>query len=319
MNVKITEDIDLQQLVKTKESVSLDLFKEIQSEFWYLTRLYSRQNKTGRSEGRSITPEAKTLSKKYSKELLQEVIDIVDPSKPSHLDNHEKATLQDFKIAVERVVKVHEDNQLKIDTANHANQLSLILVPVFQKCEAIVRDRFKDTRTALTRSFDNCKERADRLKIPTFKNSLYSGSDKLVFNANDIYPLLRKEAADVFGCDWNQDRFFSIAERRNQEAAQRFVTDLANCFRFGLTATLDKLESDHLEAQIAKLTSNLVKYIPIGTDDIQIQPGAKGFEINASLFSKGEMTNVISTNAHAAGGWNVQSFHYRYKTKIQKV
>ena len=307
MNKTNTEGIDLQQLVKDKETVSLDLFKEIQSEFWYLTRLFTRQSTTGQSEGRSISAEAKTQSKKYSSGLLQEVILLADQHAIDNKDN--------FKKACQRVIQVHEDNQKKIDTERHLENLRLILVPVYQKSEEIIREQYKDTRQALTRSFDNVKEIVDRMNIEVFKPDLYK---KRRFNSADIYPLIQKEACDCFGCDF-EERIYSVAQRRNIEAARRFVADVANCFRFGLTATLDKNEQDHFDVQIAKLESNLVKYIPIGIDEIsnfEINEGPKGFELTGDLLSKGTIKHKIRTFAHAAGGWNIQSFHYRYKTNL---
>jgi len=303
MNKTNTEEIDLQQLVKDKETVSLDLFKEIQSEFWYLTRLFTRQSTTGQSEGRYISAEAKTQSKNYSSGLIEEVILLADQQAIDNKDN--------FKKACQRVIQVHEDNQKKIDTERHLENLRLILVPVYQKSEEIIREQYKDTRQALTRSFDNVKEIVDRMNIEIFKNKR--------FNSSDIYPLIKKEASDCFGCDFEAKYINSVAERRNIVAARKFVADVANCFRFGLTATLDKNEQDHFDVQIAKLESNLVKYIPIGIDEIsnfEINPGPKGFELTGDLLSKGTIKHKIRTFAHAAGGWNIQSFHYRYKTNL---
>ena len=317
MNNDKPQQFDLQSIVKEKESVSLELFNEIKSEFWYLTRLFSRQSSTGQSQGRSITAEAKTQSKNYSSGLLLEVITILSNEDVSSMERFDDKI--HLKKACERVIKVHEDNQLKIDTERHLEKLRLILVPVYQKSEEIIREQFKPSRKALTLSFDSVQKVIKEFKIPIFKESYYTKKNS--FNNADIYPILKNEAENKFDCDFSKD-FHSAIQRRNVEAARRFVADLSNCFRFGLTATLDRMEQDHFEAQIAKLESNLVKYIPIGIDEINnftINPGPKGFELIGQLLSKGKIKKGIKTFAHAAGGWNIQSFHYRYKTNLFEI
>ena len=92
--------------------------------------------------------------------------------------------------------------------------------------------------------------------------------------------------------------------------------------RYGIWPELKAAETRHFNGLTAKLHFNLCKYIDErfdDIDDVEIHSSAKGFVVLGTLYKDGMKINRIRTSCVPAGGHNIQSFHFRYITKLLKI
>ena len=77
----------------------------------------------------------------------------------------------------------------------------------------------------------------------------------------------------------------------------------------------DRLKLNIREYNVQKLNDALTRYITpefVKVKNINIVQGTKGFEITANLVDNQGRTWNFDTKAIGAGGYNIQSWHYRY-------
>lgn len=281
---------------------NIENFSQFESSLWYLSKVIKKH------EGRSIASESKQMSKLFSKEFLQKMI------------NHSVVIESDSFKAVEAILNHYKKQEEKEMKANHVENLTPVLSEILTICRNKVIERFAPTRKALEDAVQSIKEQANNESVSIMVPAEYSTEPKLVLNRK-INEMIQSFASIKFDIDLKErlDRYDPKREIKDQ--AQNFASNVYACFRFGTENKISEMENLKVETETFKLLTNLAKYCPLGTDEvknIEITQGAKGFEINADLYSKGEFLNSIYTNAHSAGGWNIQSFHFRYKTTVKK-
>ncbi len=305
--------IKMNTIIEKKSLISTPLIKDLFSEFHYINLLHKRERTTYRSQGRSISSESKSLSKKYNVEFLQDCKDSSNLSKLWNEWTGGQDPIEDLINSIDRVIKYHNDKEKKKQLIQHSENLESVLQIVFDQCESIIREQFKPVRFQFETSFKSIEKEMKEKNIPLKKPSFFD-REKMVFNNDQIYKICRSHVEDLFNVN------FEERSTRTSEEANQFALTLINMFRTSLNSVLDSMEKRHLDSQIHKLKENLIKYIPLGIDeikDLNINQGSKGFEISASLCEKNEVKNTIRTFAHGAGGWNIQSFHFRYKTTLK--
>jgi len=77
----------------------------------------------------------------------------------------------------------------------------------------------------------------------------------------------------------------------------------------------DSVKEDIKTYNIAKLSHALSKYITddfVSVSNVDVSRGAKGFEVSANLKDNQDRNWQFNTRAIGAGGYNIQTWHYRY-------
>jgi len=279
---------------------NIENFDKFEASLYYLTKMINCGN------GRSIASESKTMSKHFSKEFLQKMI------------VHPVCIASEKFRAVQAILNHYKKEDEKEAIENHVENMKPILSEILTICRNKVIERFAPTRKALEDAVQAITEIMNKENLPFRGLSKFTGNVVLTNEVNDKIKAFVEKKFDV---DLNER--FSTYDRRKeaQDQANQFVYNVYRCFRYGTENEISEMENQKVETETFKLLTNLAKYCPLGTDEVKINKidkGAKGFEINADLYSKGEFLNKIYTNAHSAGGYNIQSFHFRYKTTVKK-
>lgn len=111
----------------------------------------------------------------------------------------------------------------------------------------------------------------------------------------------------------------SKADYNRMKTLTREMHDLN---RKGLDKFLSDRRSEYFEALTAKLTQAISKHLTAEWNvdenfDISLSNSEKGYTIFTRLISEAGGQAFLETSCIPAGGWNIQVFHYRYRSNFK--
>jgi hypothetical protein len=84
---------------------------------------------------------------------------------------------------------------------------------------------------------------------------------------------------------------------------------------------LDKYKTDYYNDLVSKLTQAVSRYLQGYNakphSRVRVNMGPRGYEISCDVISPDGTPKVFYTQAHGAGGWNIQKYHYRYRSTLR--
>ena len=290
--IKINGFGEFELEVNEKSIKNLDKLK---MSFGYLIRILSNYHMN-----RSLPSEKRNLSKLYSLELLERI------KNHDVVKNDDSEEGSKFKKGLNVVISYHNEQEEKRQQEIKKQNLEKVLSPVLKLAEEKTLSRLLPFRNRMIRLFEEFQ-----------KN--YDPSKQSILN-NERSKVLKMVVNKEFNVDIDERTLKNDPKKSIKETALQYYMKLHRSFKLGVENVIKDHEQQILQANTAKLLSNLVKYVPFNVNkvqDIVLTSGAKGYEIEADLFENDKFVSTIYTNAHAAGGWNIQSFHFRYKTKLK--
>jgi len=109
--------------------------------------------------------------------------------------------------------------------------------------------------------------------------------------------------------EYNQYQDWSLILARYQNDKPRFEN------------WLEKYKSDYYSDLVAKLRSAINRHLQgfhvKPYTRVNVDMGARGYEISCEVISPDGSPKTFYTQAHGAGGWNIQKYHYRYRSNIR--
>lgn len=84
---------------------------------------------------------------------------------------------------------------------------------------------------------------------------------------------------------------------------------------------LQKYKDDYYQDIVSKLRQAMSKYLQgyhvKPYTRVSVNMGVRGYEISCDVISPDGTPRKFYTQAHGAGGWNIQRYHYRYRSSLR--